>query len=82
MNRKGFAMPPARFDRIFILTHIYAHFLFSGIGLRQIMDYYFLLKNTSASEDEEMLLKQFRLTRFAGAMMWLLKEKLFVQQMI
>ena len=44
MNRKGFAMPPARFDRIFILTHIYAHFLFSGIGLRQIMDYYFLLK--------------------------------------
>ena len=75
VNRKGFAMPPARFDRIFILTHIYAHFLFSGIGLRQIMDYYFLLKNTSASEDEEMLLKQFRLTRFAGAMMWLLKEK-------
>lgn len=80
MNRMGFAMPPARFDRIFILTHIYAHFLFSGIGLRQIMDYYFLLKNTSASEDERMLLEQFRLSRFAGAMMWLLNEKFGLEE--
>lgn len=41
---KGFAVPPPEFNRIFILTHIYRHFLFEGIGLRQVMDYYFVLK--------------------------------------
>ena len=40
----GFSVPPARFNRIFILTHIYRLFLFEGVGLRQVMDYYFVLR--------------------------------------
>ena len=43
MTDKGFAVPPIEFNRVFILTHIYRHFLFEGIGLRQLMDYYLLL---------------------------------------
>lgn len=46
LEDKGFAVPPVEFNRIFILTHIYRHFLFEGIGLRQVMDYYFVLRNT------------------------------------
>ena len=44
MTDKGFAVPSLEFNRIFILTHIYRHFLFEGIGLRQLMDYYFVLR--------------------------------------
>ena len=38
LTDKGFAVPPASFNRVFILTHIYRHFLFEGVGLRQVMD--------------------------------------------
>lgn len=78
LEDKGFAVPPTDFNAIFILTHIYRHFLFEGIGLRQVMDYYFLLKNshTESTEITEIrkTLKSFRLERFASAMMWVLHE--------
>lgn len=78
MTNKGFLMPSIHFNRIFILTHIYRHFLFEGIGMRQIMDYYFVLKAESLSQSERddimILLKRFRLERFASAMMWIMQE--------
>ena len=40
------AIPTAEFNLIFQLTHIYAHLMNEGIGLRQLVDYFFLLKNT------------------------------------
>lgn len=73
---KGFAVPSLEFNRIFILTHIYRHFLFEGIGLRQVMDYYFVLKaqnnGKSQMDDVRRTLHELRLTRFAEAMMWIL----------
>ena len=51
LKDKGFAVPPAEFNRIFILTHIYRHFLFEGIGLRQVVDYYFVLKGHTDGTD-------------------------------
>ena len=76
MTDLGFNVPPARFNRIFILTHIYRHFLFEGVGLRQVMDYYFVLKarnNDDVNDNLNPLLKEFRLTRFASALMWVIK---------
>lgn len=55
LEDKGFAVPPPEFNRIFILTHIYRHFLFEGIGLRQVMDYYFVLKNMNSERSSEGL---------------------------
>ena len=40
------AIPTSEFNLIFQLTHIYAHLMNEGIGLRQLVDYFFLLKNT------------------------------------
>ena len=40
------AIPTAEFNLIFQLTHIYAHLMNEGIGLRQLVDYFFVLKNT------------------------------------
>ena len=40
------AVPKAEFNLIFQLTHIFTHLMNEGIGLRQLLDYFFLLKNT------------------------------------
>ena len=37
------ALPTAEFNLIFQLTHIYAHLMNEGIGLRQLVDYYYVL---------------------------------------
>lgn len=78
LENKGFAVPPASFNVIFILTHIYRHFLFEGIGLRQVMDYYFVLKGHHEKgckkEDVGTVLIELRLERFAKAMMWVMGE--------
>lgn len=76
MTDKGFAAPSLEFNRIFILTHIYRHFLFEGIGLRQLMDYYFVLKASpqpSPEREEEItLIKRIGMQKFTEAVMWVL----------
>lgn len=68
------------FNRFYILLHIYRHLFFEGIGLRQIIDYYFVLKSKKITEEECLqtlqLFKSLGLSRFASAMMWILNEKL------
>lgn len=82
LKDKGFAVPPQEFNRIFILTHIYRHFLFEGIGLRQIIDYYFVLKADVKCKkaDVRETLKSLRLMRFAEAIMWILHTQLGLEE--
>lgn len=82
LEDKGFAVPPAEFNRIFILTHIYRHFLFEGIGLRQVIDYYFVLKSDDRNnkDDVKETLRSLRLSRFAEAMMWILHHALGLEE--
>ena len=50
LGAKGeIAIPTAEFNLIFQLTHIFSHLMNEGIGLRQLLDYFFLLKNTNFS---------------------------------
>ena len=39
----GIAIPTVEFNLIFQLTHIYAHLMNEGIGVRQLLDYYYVL---------------------------------------
>lgn len=75
---KGFSTTSLGFNRIFILTHIYRHFLFEGIGLRQLMDYYYVLISEKVTEqiknEVNELFKRFRISRFAGGIMWILEH--------
>lgn len=85
LEEKGFAVPLPAFNCIFILTHIYRHFLFEGIGLRQVMDYYFVLRNSSEKlrmerEELRVTLRELRLTRFAEAMMWILHTQFGLEE--
>lgn len=80
----GFPTPSLAFNRIFVLVHIYRHIYGDGIGLRQIIDYYFVLLNsfndpeTGSQEKMETMtiLKSLGMARFTAAIMWILSEKL------
>lgn len=69
--------PSLAFNRIFILLHCYNHLKGHGVGLRQVMDYYYvIMQGFSPKEKEESLkwLKTLRLTTFAAAMTWVMDE--------
>jgi hypothetical protein len=36
--------PTVEFNVFYILLHIYRHFLYEGVGFRQVIDYYYVLK--------------------------------------
>ena len=75
------AVPTTAFNVVYQLTHLYHHFFDEGIGMRQIIDYYFVLvkseegrvKNQAALQRE---LKYLGLWKFAGAVMYVLHEAL------
>ena len=72
------AIPTAKFNLIFQLTHIFTHLMNEGIGLRQLVDYYYLISMLSVNC--EMLtslqkeLKELGLWKFAGAIMYIMHE--------
>ena len=76
-----FTVPTMSFNVIYILSHLYRHVFTEGIGLRQLIDYYFVLvkseegrvKNLTALQRE---LKYLGLWKFAGAVMYVLHEAL------
>lgn len=64
---------------IALLGHIMHHFLEEGVGMRQIVDYYYLLTRGCRELDREAtkrLLREFHMTKFAGAVMFVLREVL------
>ena len=74
------AIPTSAFNVVYQLTHLYHHFFDEGIGMRQIIDYYFVASMLNVNC--EMLtwlqkdLKHLGLWKFAGAVMYVLKEVL------
>lgn len=70
------AIPTAEFNLIFQLTHIYAHLMNEGIGLRQLLDYYFVLLHADIKNvvELQMNLKHIGLWKFAGAIMYIMHE--------
>ncbi len=78
-NEGSVGVPNLAFNRVFILLHIYRHLFQEGIGLRQLLDYYYVLKQGFTNEEREATiarLKEFGVLRFAGAVMYILKEML------
>ena len=43
-------IPSYNFNVIYLLIHIYRHLFVEGIGLRQLMDYYFLVRSSGVQE--------------------------------
>ena len=74
------AIPTTAFNVVYQLTHLYHHFFDEGIGMRQIIDYYYVVSMLNVNC--EMLtwlqkdLKHLGLWKFAGAVMYVLNEVL------
>ena len=69
--------PTTAFNRVFIPIHIYRHLFDEGIGLRQILDYYFVLLQGFTEEEKAESRAQFRqfgISRFMRALMYVMKE--------
>ena len=73
------AIPTTAFNVIYQLTHLYHHFFDEGIGLRQIIDYYYVVNNNELLAIKDTLQKELKhlgLWKFAGAVMYVLHETL------
>lgn len=70
-------VPTLAFNRIYILLHIYRHLFQEGIGLRQLLDYFYILRQGFTDEEKKETvaqLKELKMLRFAGATMYVLKK--------
>lgn len=72
----GFTIPTISFNLVYVLIHIYRHLFDEGIGLRQIMDYYYVLKHSTVEERQEAMkiLCYFKMRHFVGSVMYVLQE--------
>ena len=73
------AIPTTAFNVVYQLTHLYHHFFDEGIGMRQIIDYYYVVNNDELLVIGDTLqreLKYLGLWKFAGAVMYVLHEAL------
>ena len=80
------SVPTLEFNAFYLMLHCYHHVFESGLGLRQLMDYYFLLRNlnlnnrktttgtTEGNLNLNKLFREFGMKRFVGAVMWIMQE--------
>lgn len=75
LDDTALTLPEARFNAVFCMAHMFRHYLEGGLGMRQMMDYYYVLQELEP-EDRAPVMKMLRrlgLQRFTGAMMTSMK---------
>ena len=73
------AIPTTAFNVVYQLTHLYHHFFDEGIGMRQIIDYYYVVNNDELLVIRDTLQKELKhlgLWKFARTVMYVLHETL------
>lgn len=79
-NPSNISTPSTEFNLFYILLHTYRHFLYEGVGVRQLMDYYWTLSVSPLKgedlkcSDAAKAIKQFGMMRFTKGVMWIMKE--------
>lgn len=69
--------PSLAFNRVFILLHCYRHLCGHGVGMRQLMDYYYVLNKGFTEEERKETLfwcRKLGMRGFVKATMWLMKN--------
>lgn len=72
-------VPTDSFNRVFQLSHIMKHFLFEGIGLRHVIDYFYLLRRGTSEEEKQAFVKEAKrlgMLKFARGLMYVLSHYL------
>jgi len=75
------AVPTAAFNAVYQLGHILIHLIDEGIGLRQIVDYFYVLRELGDADAEQLeavrrTWRRLGLLRMARAVMWVEQEVL------
>lgn len=69
-------IPGYSFNVVFQLSHILNHLLHEGVGLRQLVDYYYLLRSHACSKEDQVWLdtslKRCGLHQISSAVSWML----------
>lgn len=89
-EKNGMIMPSVGFNLVYILTHIYQHLFQEGVGLRQLMDYFFVLRakgskalsfgqeaklcQSSKVQSVSKTIERLGMKRFAGGVMWIMQQ--------
>lgn len=63
--------PGARFNAVFCMAHMYRHYLEGGIGMRQMVDYYYVLQALAPQDRKPVMrtLKRLGMKRFTASVM-------------
>lgn len=74
----GFAIPTASVNVVYQMAHLFSHYFDEGLGMRQLLDYYYVLKRWHREELPNDIimraLRSFGIAKFAAAVMWVLQE--------
>lgn len=79
------AVPTAAFNAVYQMGHILLHMEGEGIGLRQFVDYYYVLRALEGAGAEQLeairrMWRRLGLLRFARAVMWVEREMLGLEE--
>lgn len=63
--------PDARFNAVFCMAHMFRHYMEGGIGMRQMLDYYYVLRTLDPADREPVMktLKRLGMKRFTASVM-------------
>ena len=70
-------VPTLAFNRVYTMLHIYRHLFFEGIGLRQVLDYYYIMQQWMSEKEKAeytATIKGLGLNNFAGALMYVMQR--------
>lgn len=79
-NEMGLCVPTTEFNLVYLLIHIYRHLFGEGVGLRQVMDYYFVLRTSYENDNSLKTLSSLGLLKFAGGLMYVMREVFGLQR--
>lgn len=71
------SVPTVAFNMVFIPVHIFRHLFTEGIGMRQILDYYFVLQQKESQAGRNAVvkaLKEIGMLRFTQALMYVMQQ--------
>lgn len=79
-----FSVPTLEFNIVYILTHLYRHLFDEGIGLRQLLDYYYVViafrPDEVKGEEVRDTLSKLGLCKFCSAVMYVMHRTLGLEE--
>ena len=77
LDKEEICVPKAEFNVVMQMSHMMGHFFTEGIGLRQIIDYYYVLHQEAVVGKQlelRVILNFLGLDKFAAGVMWVLHD--------